>query len=141
MSFEPRDYLRHIAAEADYLLERSALLTFDTFSQDERFGARSCGAWRSSARPPRKVRTIFGRSIRMWRGGRWPACATGSFTTTSALTTIWSGTSCAIAFQNSARRSQHYLRPNPQLEPTRLVRSRVPARAAHLARWAGRNGR
>ena len=35
MSFEPRDYLRDIAAEADYLLERSALLTFDTFSQDE----------------------------------------------------------------------------------------------------------
>ena len=35
MSFEPRDYLRHIAAEADYLLERSALVTFDTFSQDE----------------------------------------------------------------------------------------------------------
>lgn len=35
MSFEPRDYLRHIAAEADYLIERSALLTFDTFSQDQ----------------------------------------------------------------------------------------------------------
>lgn len=35
MSFEPHDYLRHIAAEADYLLERSASLTFETFSQDE----------------------------------------------------------------------------------------------------------
>ncbi|MFN7985150.1 MAG: DUF86 domain-containing protein [Vicinamibacterales bacterium] len=35
MSFEPRDYLRHIAAEADYLLARSASLTFDTFSRDE----------------------------------------------------------------------------------------------------------
>ena len=34
MSFEPRDYLRHIAAEADYLLERSASLTCDTFTQD-----------------------------------------------------------------------------------------------------------
>ena len=35
MSFEPRDYVRHMAAEADYLLERSASLTFDTFSRDE----------------------------------------------------------------------------------------------------------
>lgn len=35
MSFEPRDYLRHIAAEADYLLDRSAALTFEAFAQDE----------------------------------------------------------------------------------------------------------
>lgn len=35
MSFEPRDYLRHIAAEADYLIDRSASLTFETFSHDE----------------------------------------------------------------------------------------------------------
>ena len=35
MSSEPHDYLRHIAAEADYLLERSASLTFETFTQDE----------------------------------------------------------------------------------------------------------
>ncbi|MFN8067119.1 MAG: hypothetical protein U0P82_20175 [Vicinamibacterales bacterium] len=27
MSFEPRDYLRHILIEADYLLDRSADLT------------------------------------------------------------------------------------------------------------------
>ena len=35
MSFEPRDYLRHIAAEADYLLEHSASLTFDAFTRDQ----------------------------------------------------------------------------------------------------------
>jgi len=35
MSFEPRDYLRHIVAEADYLLARSAYLTFDAFTGDE----------------------------------------------------------------------------------------------------------
>lgn len=35
MSFEPRDYLRHIAAEADYLIERRASLTLDTFLQDQ----------------------------------------------------------------------------------------------------------
>ncbi len=35
MSFEPRDYLRHIVAEADYLLERSASLTAEAFIRDE----------------------------------------------------------------------------------------------------------
>lgn len=35
MSFEPRDYLQHILIEADYLLDRSAALTFDAFRQDE----------------------------------------------------------------------------------------------------------
>jgi len=35
MSFEPRDFLRHILAEADYLLSTSEALTFDTFVADE----------------------------------------------------------------------------------------------------------
>lgn len=35
MSFEPRDYLRHILAEADYLLGRAGGLTFESFVSDE----------------------------------------------------------------------------------------------------------
>ncbi len=35
MSFEPRDYLRHILAEADYLIEQSKELTFERFDADE----------------------------------------------------------------------------------------------------------
>ena len=35
MSFEPRDYLRHILAEADYLIVRSAGLPFETFVADD----------------------------------------------------------------------------------------------------------
>ena len=35
MSFEPRDYLRHILIEADYLVGRSVGLTFETFAADE----------------------------------------------------------------------------------------------------------
>lgn len=35
MSFEPRDYLRHILVEADYLIGRSAGLSFDAFVADE----------------------------------------------------------------------------------------------------------
>ena len=35
MSFEPRDYLRHILAEADYLIRESAGLSAQRFMDDE----------------------------------------------------------------------------------------------------------
>lgn len=35
MSSEPRDYLRHILVEAEFLCERSAGESFDSFSRDE----------------------------------------------------------------------------------------------------------
>jgi uncharacterized protein with HEPN domain len=35
MSFEPRDYLKHILDEADYLLRESADLTIDNFTSNE----------------------------------------------------------------------------------------------------------
>lgn len=35
MSFGPRDYLRHILVEADYLIGRSEGLSFESFSADE----------------------------------------------------------------------------------------------------------
>jgi uncharacterized protein with HEPN domain len=35
MSFEPRDYLRHILVEADYLIARSEGLSFEAFSTDD----------------------------------------------------------------------------------------------------------
>ena len=35
MSFEPRDYLRHILTEADYLTESSRGLSYDRFAGDE----------------------------------------------------------------------------------------------------------
>jgi uncharacterized protein with HEPN domain len=35
MSFEPRDYLRHILLEADYLIGQSAGLSFEAFAADE----------------------------------------------------------------------------------------------------------
>jgi uncharacterized protein with HEPN domain len=34
MSFEPRDYLRHILIEAEFLLDRSSPLTHDAFRTD-----------------------------------------------------------------------------------------------------------
>ena len=35
MSFEPREYLRHILAEADYLIGRSSGLSSEAFEADE----------------------------------------------------------------------------------------------------------
>ncbi len=35
MSFEPRDYVRHILVEAEYLIDRSADLSFEAFVADE----------------------------------------------------------------------------------------------------------
>lgn len=35
MSFEPRDYLRHILTEVDYLTESSKGLSYDRFASDE----------------------------------------------------------------------------------------------------------
>jgi hypothetical protein len=35
MSFEPREYLRHILAEADYLIGRSPGLSLEEFERDE----------------------------------------------------------------------------------------------------------
>ena len=37
MSFEPLDYLRHMLAEADYLIQESTGLTEDGFLADETF--------------------------------------------------------------------------------------------------------
>ena len=35
MSFEPRDYLRHILAEVEYLLDQSRTLTYERFAADQ----------------------------------------------------------------------------------------------------------
>jgi uncharacterized protein with HEPN domain len=35
MSFESRDYLRHMLVEADYLIGRSAGLSYEAFAADE----------------------------------------------------------------------------------------------------------
>lgn len=35
MSFEPRDYLRHILTEVNYLTDSSRGLSYDTFASDE----------------------------------------------------------------------------------------------------------
>ena len=53
MSFEPRDYLRHILVEADYLIGQSAGVSVETFMANENASA--------SVRP---------ESGDPWRGGK-----------------------------------------------------------------------
>lgn len=64
MSFEPRDFLRHIVVEADYLIGESAGLSFETFAADEtlrRAFVRSLGIIGEAAKKvPEDFRTTHG---------------------------------------------------------------------------------
>jgi hypothetical protein len=60
MCFEPRDYLRHILVEADYLINHGAGLSAQRFMADENTSAvRSAGVWKSSQRRRRRFRMVF----------------------------------------------------------------------------------
>jgi hypothetical protein len=48
MSFQPRDYLRHILSEVEYLLDHSQGLSFDRFTADETLRVPSCAVWKLS---------------------------------------------------------------------------------------------
>ena len=93
MSFEPREYLRHILAEAEYLAATSAGLTRDQFQHDptlQRAFVRSLEIIGEAAkRVPPDIRS----QNRMLNGDRWLECATVSFMTTLASITTCCGTS------------------------------------------------
>ena len=76
MSFEPRDDLRHILVEVNYLLGQRAGLTFETFARDETLRRAFVRGLEIIGEAAKKVRTSFGRSIQGSNGARWPACAT-----------------------------------------------------------------
>ena len=117
MSFEPRDYLRHIVVEADYLMAHSSDLTREHFSEDETLRRAFVRNLEIIGEAAKKVRTGFALGIRTSDGGRWQACATGSFTTTSAWTMSVSGTWSGIAFPNCVASWQRCSRPNRPLQP------------------------
>lgn len=77
MSFEPRDYLRHILLEAEYILSQTPGLPFDAFVANPTLSlAPSSGAWRLSGKRRRRCRLTCARSIQTWTGEAWPECAT-----------------------------------------------------------------
>ena len=76
MSSEPREYLRHILVEVDYLISQRGGLTLEDFVGDETLRRALFGIWRSLERRLRKSPWNFARSTQPWNGGPWLACAT-----------------------------------------------------------------
>jgi uncharacterized protein with HEPN domain len=76
MSFESRDYLRHILVEVDYLVGHSAGLTYEAFAADETLRRAFVRSLESSAKRPRRFQRTLGFGMLRWSGGRWPACET-----------------------------------------------------------------
>lgn len=52
MSFEPHDYLRHILAEVEYLLDQSRTLTYERFVADQTLRRAQLGNYRRSSEEP-----------------------------------------------------------------------------------------
>jgi hypothetical protein len=108
MSFEPRDYLRHIQIEAEYLARQSAGVSAEEFLQDETLRRATCEAWRSSVRRQRESLKIFAHGIRRSNGEPWLECVIGSFTDISAWIMSWCGTWRSIEFRRWAARSSPF---------------------------------
>lgn len=52
MSFEPHDYLRHILAEVEYLLDQSRTLTYERFVADQTLRRAQLRNYRRSSEEP-----------------------------------------------------------------------------------------
>ena len=74
MSFESRDYLRHILVEADYLVGRSAGLSYEVFAADETLRRAFVRSLEIIGEAAKMSRRTSGRSIPRWSGGQWRAC-------------------------------------------------------------------
>lgn len=100
MSFEPRDYLKHMLAEAEYLTAHSVGLTLAALLLDETLQRAFVRSLEIIGEATKKVPDDFRIAHPISNGVRWPACEIGSFMITSALTSNWYGTSCATEFPN-----------------------------------------
>ena len=76
MSFDPRDYLRHILVEADYLTTQRADLTFEQFAANETLRRAFVRSLEIIGEAAKKVPGEFGRSTWLSNAGPWPVCAT-----------------------------------------------------------------
>ena len=76
MSFESRDYLRHILLEADYLLARSAGLSYDDFTADETLRRAFVRSLEIIGEVAKHVSEDFRSNIPRWSGEPWRVCET-----------------------------------------------------------------
>jgi hypothetical protein len=118
MSFEPRDYLRHIQVEIEYLTTVSEGVALGRFLDDatlQRAFVRSLEVIGEAAkRVPESFRSEHPQVA--WRA--MAGCGTDLSTVTLAWTTPWSGMSSRPGFRNCAIRSHRYSRPNMALHQT-----------------------
>lgn len=77
MSFEPRDYLRHILLEADYLIEQTAGLTSKAFLADDTVRRAFVRSLEIIGEAAKKVPDGFERNIPQSSGAPWRECANG----------------------------------------------------------------
>lgn len=83
MSFEPRDYLRHILAEADYLTMVSAGVTAEAFMLDETLRHAFVRSLEIIGEAAKRVPDEFRAVFPGFTGEPWLGYAIGSFMTIS----------------------------------------------------------
>lgn len=71
MCFEPRDYLRHILVEADYLTSQGAALTTDRFMADETLQRAFVHSLEIIGEAAKKVQLGFEQNIPALNGVPW----------------------------------------------------------------------
>ena len=76
MSFEPRDYLRHILLEAEYLISQTPGLSFEAFSVNQTLCRAFVRSLEIIGEAAKKVPPIFVVSILTSTGVEWLECVT-----------------------------------------------------------------
>jgi uncharacterized protein with HEPN domain len=76
MSFEPRDYLRHILVEVEYPLDQSQTLTHERFAADETLRRAFVHSLEIIGEAVKNLPEEFRHRIPRWSGVRLPRCAT-----------------------------------------------------------------
>jgi len=92
MSFDPREYLRHIQVEVEYLLGSCAGLKLEEFLANETLRRAAVRSLEIIGEAAKKVPEEFRKNYPASSGARCPVCEIVLFTTISAWIMSLSGT-------------------------------------------------
>lgn len=76
MSFEPHDYLRHIRAEVEYLLDQRRILTYERFVADQTLRRAFVRSLEIIGEGVKNLPLSSGYRIPRLRGVQWLRCET-----------------------------------------------------------------